>query len=92
MFIFARRTQQINFLATFPAVGGVSTVVIGQAENTFKKTSVPWVVTILHEHFHQLQMSQPTYYKEVDAIKFIGRRPDGNVAVKFCVSLQRRAS
>ncbi len=65
---FRKRTQQINFLATFPAVGGVSTVVIGQAENTSKKTSTPWVVTVLHEHFHQLQDSQPNFYKEVDQL------------------------
>jgi hypothetical protein len=65
---FRKRTQQTNFLATFPAVGGVSTIVIGQAENTSKKTSTPWVVTMLHEHFHQLQDSQPNYYKEVDAL------------------------
>jgi hypothetical protein len=65
---FRKRTQQINFLATFPAVGGVSTIVIGQAENTSKKTSTPWVVTLLHEHFHQLQSSQPTYYAEVDKL------------------------
>jgi hypothetical protein len=65
---FRKRTQQINFLATFPAVGGVSTIVIGQAENTSRKTSTPWVVTVLHEHFHQLQDSQPNYYKEVDAL------------------------
>lgn len=65
---FRKRTQQTYFLATFPAVGGVSTIVIGQAENTSKKTSTPWVVTVLHEHFHQLQDSQPNYYKEVDAL------------------------
>ena len=65
---FRKRTQQINFLATFPAVGGVSTIVIGQAENTSKKSSTPWVVTMLHEHFHQWQDSQPNYYKEVDAL------------------------
>jgi hypothetical protein len=65
---FRKRTQQINFLATFPAVSGVSTIVIGQAENTSKKTSTPWVVTMLHEHFHQLQSSQPTYYADVDAL------------------------
>ena len=63
---FRKRTQQINLLATFPAVGGVSTIVIGQAENTSKKSSTPWVVTVLHEHFHQWQDSQPNYYKEVD--------------------------
>ncbi len=63
-----KRTQPIHFLATFPAVGGVSTIVIGQAENTEKKTSTPWVVTVLHEHFHQLQTSQPSYYLEVEAL------------------------
>ena len=65
---FRKRTQAIHFLATFPAVGGVSTIVIGQAENTLKKTSTPWVITVLHEHFHQLQSSQPTYYADVEAL------------------------
>lgn len=65
---FRKRTQQVHFLATFPAVGGISTIVIGQAENTSKKTSTPWVITVLHEHFHQLQNSQPTYYAEVEAL------------------------
>lgn len=49
---FWKRTQPVHFLATFPAVGGISTIVIGQAENTMAKTSTPWVVTMLHEHFH----------------------------------------
>lgn len=63
------RKQKFNpaFLATFPAVpnSGVSTVVIGQAENTWVKASTLWVVTVLHEHFHQMQDSQPDFYKEV---------------------------
>lgn len=63
-----KRTQPIHFLATFPLVGGVPTIVIGQAENTFKKTTTPWVVTVLHEHFHQLQYSQPGYYDAVNAL------------------------
>lgn len=66
---FRKRTQRTDFLATFPAVGGVSTIVIGQAENTSAKTSTPWVVTVLHEHFHQLQNSQPTYYADVNALE-----------------------
>ena len=49
-------------------MGGVPTIVIGQAENTDKKTSTPWVVTMLHEHFHQLQYSQPGYYDDVNAL------------------------
>jgi hypothetical protein len=65
---YRKRTQPLNLLATFPAVGGISTIVIGQAENTSKKTSTPWVVTLLHEHFHQLQQSQPTYYPDVNAL------------------------
>jgi hypothetical protein len=65
---YRKRTQPIHFLATFPEVSGIPTIVIGQAENTSKKTSTPWVVTVLHEHFHQLQYSQPTYYQEVAAL------------------------
>jgi len=63
-----KRTQPMNLLATFPIVGGVPTIVIGQAENTAKKTSTPWVITLLHEHFHQLQYSQPDYYPAVNAL------------------------
>jgi hypothetical protein len=62
------RKLPTDFLATFPAVGGVSTVVIGQAENTEAKTSTRWVITLLHEHFHQLQDSQPRFYADVDAL------------------------
>jgi len=62
------RKFQTNLLATFPAVGGVSTIVIGQAENTDSKTSTPWVITLLHEHFHQLQDSQPRFYEEVEKL------------------------
>ena len=56
-----------TFLATFPAVGGVPTVVVGQAEQT-GKTSTEWVMTLLHEHFHQLQMSAPGYWAGVNAL------------------------
>ena len=64
---YRQRTQPLNFLATFP-MAGVPTIVVGQAENTAKKTSTPWVVTVLHEHFHQLQYSQPRYYDDVNAL------------------------
>ena len=66
---YRKRTQPIDRLATFPLVGGVPTIVIGQAENTDKKTSSPWVVTVLHEHFHQLQYTQPNYYADVNALE-----------------------
>src|SRR4051812_47058762 len=64
---YRKRTLNPTFLATFP-IGDLPTIVIGQAENTSKKTSTPWVVTVLHEHFHQLQYSQPNYYPDVTAL------------------------
>jgi hypothetical protein len=65
---FRKRVFQKDFLATFPAVGGVWTIVVGQAENTTAKTSTPWVVTMLHEHFHQLQDSWPGMTDAVAAL------------------------
>jgi hypothetical protein len=61
-----KRVFNPAFLATFPAVkgSGFSTIVVGQAENTWVKTSTRWVVTVLHEHFHQMQDSQPGFYQE----------------------------
>lgn len=69
---YRKRIFGTNLLATFPAVGGVSTIVIGQAENTAKNNSTDWVVTLLHEHFHQLQTSQPNYYTDVNALDLSG--------------------
>lgn len=67
---FRKRSYSQKLLATFPAVNGsgIPTIVVGQAENTTAKTSTPWVVTLLHEHFHQLQYSQPTYNDDVKAL------------------------
>ena len=62
------RTVQPNLLATYPAVGAVSTIVIGQPENTAAKTSTRWVITLFHEHFHQMQDSQPDFYAAADAL------------------------
>lgn len=65
---FRKRQFQIDFQATFPAVAGVSTIVIGQADNTASKTSTPWIVTLMHEHFHQLQDSQPHFFEQVASL------------------------
>jgi hypothetical protein len=53
-----------TLLATFPAVSGKPTIVIGSAERT-DKSSTGWVLTLLHEHFHQWQSSRPDYYAGV---------------------------
>jgi hypothetical protein len=80
---FRPRTQPIDRLATFPAVGAIPTIVVGQAQNTSKKTSTPWVITILHEHFHQLQMAQPTYYQDVNALDLSGGDTSGMWQLNF---------
>jgi hypothetical protein len=56
-----------TLLATFPAVAGKATIVVGTAERT-GKSSVEWVLTLLHEHFHQWQASLPDYYAGADAL------------------------
>lgn len=67
---YRKRSLPTTLLATFPAVqlSLIPTVVIGQAENTEAATSTRWVITLFHEHFHQLQYSQPTYYQDVGAL------------------------
>lgn len=67
----AVRTRPRRFpptlLATFPAVGGTNTIVIGPPERT-GKTPAGWIVTLLHEHFHQWQYTQPGYYAGVERL------------------------
>lgn len=67
---FRRRTYQENLLATFPAIQSsrIPVIVVGQAERTQARTSTRWVITLFHEHFHQLQYSQPTYYEDLNAL------------------------
>jgi len=62
------RRFDVHFLATFPAVGTVPTIVVGEAESTTAKTSTPWVLTLLHEHLHQLQYSRSDYRTRVDSL------------------------
>jgi hypothetical protein len=50
-----------NILASFPAVDNVPTIVIGTPEATGMAAGA-WVLTIFHEHFHQMQFSWPGYY------------------------------
>jgi len=65
-----------NFLATFPAVSGISTIVVGLPENTSRPGS-EWILTLLHEHFHQLQSTQPDYYTAVESLNLAGEDKSG---------------
>ena len=77
--IFARENTgaySLGFLATFPAVNGVNTVVIGKAQITGKSSTL-WAITALHEHFHQLQFTRPWYYGAVDDLDLSGGDTSG---------------
>lgn len=67
------RPQQFNkrFLATFPAVNGVNCVVIGTPENT-GLSSTQWIITLLHEHFHQYQYTSLDYPQDALALGISG--------------------
>ena len=71
-----------SLLATFPAVGGVPTVVIGTAERT-GKSSTDWVLTLLHEHFHQWQNSRPDYYQGVARLDLAGSDTTGQWMLNY---------
>lgn len=70
------RTYSKEFLATFPAVSGVQTIVVGTPEQT-GKSSMAWVVTLLHEHFHQYQYTHSDYYPRVGQLNLSGGDQSG---------------
>jgi len=65
-----------NLLASFPAVAATPTIVIGTPEATARSPD-EWVLTIIHEHFHQMQFAQPFYYAGVDALDLSGGDESG---------------
>ena len=70
---YARPRQfPLGLLATFPAFGPPAVIVIGEPRNTESKTSTPWLITVMHEHFHQLQNDQPGYFQAVEALGLAG--------------------
>jgi hypothetical protein len=89
---YRKRTLPAHFLATFPAISGsmISTIVVGQAENTTAKTSTPWVITLLHEHFHQLQDSQPNFYADVNALNLSRGDQTGMWMLNYAFPYERK--
>lgn len=67
--MYARARQfSVNLQATFPAFGPPAVIVIGEPGNTASKTSTPWLIILMHEHFHQLQWAQPGYLDSVNGL------------------------
>lgn len=69
--LYRQRQFPDYFLATFPAVNGVNCIVVGTPEKT-NKSSTEWTITLLHEHFHQYQFTQPDYYSSIDKLELSG--------------------
>jgi hypothetical protein len=88
---YRKRTYPTHYLATFPAISGsmISTIVVGQAENTSAKTSSRWVITVLHEHFHQLQDSQPNFYSDVNALNLARGDQSGMWMLNYAFPYER---
>jgi hypothetical protein len=64
--VYARPRQfATDMQATFPAFGFPPIIVIGEPASTSTKTGTPWVITVMHEHFHQLQWAQLDYLKAI---------------------------
>ncbi len=77
--VYARhRTFPPNLLAAFPAIAGsdLPTVVVGQVEQT-GGSSTSWMLTLLHEHFHQYQTAQADYYERAAALGLSGGDTSG---------------
>lgn len=76
------RSFDPGLLATFPAFGPPPVIVIGRAGAT-GKASTDWILTVLHEHFHQHQMSDPEYYAQVDALDLSGGDQSGRWMLNY---------
>jgi hypothetical protein len=70
------RVFNTKLLATFPAINNVNVIVVGEPENT-GRSSLGWIFTILHEHFHQYQYTQPDYYDAVNSLDLAGNDNTG---------------
>jgi len=67
-FLVRPRQLPVQLEATFPAFDATSVIVVGAPETTASRASTRWLFTLMHEHFHQLQDSQPDFYKKVEAL------------------------
>lgn len=65
-----------SLTAAFPAFGSEPIVVIGQLE-AMGTSPREWVLTALHEHFHQFQMSASAYYSTLAGLGLAGSDETG---------------
>lgn len=71
-----------GFLAAMPLLGPPATIVMGTPQSTGRSKG-DWLRTILHEHFHQWQWSQPGHYGRVDSLDLKGGDETGMWMLNF---------
>ena len=76
------RTVPPGLRATLPMLGGPPLVVVGRPQATGLDPTA-WVAMVLHEHFHQLQMSDKGYYADVEALDLAGGDETGSWMLDF---------
>lgn len=87
--IFYRQRQfSPKLLATFPAVNGVNCIVVGTPASTGLSTT-EWIITLLHEHFHQYEYSSPEYYKAVEKLELSGGDKTGMWMLNYPFEYER---
>jgi hypothetical protein len=67
-FVIRNRQFPAQLQTTFTPFGPPSVIAIGEPGATASKTTTPWEITLMHEHFHQLQFAQPGYFEALDAL------------------------
>jgi hypothetical protein len=60
-----------GILASFPAFDEVSSIIVGTPAAAGRSES-EWVLTLLHERFHQVQDAAPDIYKKIDGLDLKG--------------------
>ena len=71
-----------DLLASFPAVDNRATIVIGTPDAT-GRSEIDWVLTILHEHFHQYQYEGDGYYAALDGLGLSGGDSSGQWVLDY---------
>ena len=80
--LVAPRTVAPGLRATYPVLGGPPVVVVGRPEATGLDPTA-WIAMVLHEHFHQLQMSDSSYQADVAALDLAGGDDSGQWMLDF---------
>lgn len=85
------RTFPPNFLASFPAVDGTPSTIVGTPEATGRSPD-DWMITLLHEHLHQMQDATPGSYQAAMALDIHGGDQTGMWQLNYDFPYQDEAT